>query len=94
MKTGDTIMFRGRRRFVVANRRSLVLERVIGDKPVAYYSVSQIEKATLRVVLEATPADVERARKLLESTCPAWTRIEWDSAGQPHYIHNEKKFPR
>jgi hypothetical protein len=91
-------MFRGRRRFVVLDYLGgLNLEGVQERKKrrghVVYYSVSAVEKRTLRVVRRGTKRDAARARKLLEDRCMPWTRIEWDDGGQPNYIHDVRKFP-
>lgn len=97
MKTGDTILFRGRRRFVIMVRPSgLWLERIQQSRlngPV-YYSVSEREKAEIGVTRRGREADVARARRIVEKHCSAWTRVEWGADGQPIYHHDETKFPK
>lgn len=89
MKTGDTVMFRGRRRFVLLDRPGGInLEALRGKGHVAYYSVGAPEKANVRVLRRATKRDVTRARRLMSLQCPPWTRIQWGDDGQPHYIHD------
>jgi hypothetical protein len=97
MKSGDTILFRGRRRFVVlVKSNGLWLERVQRSRfngPV-FYSVSAEEKATIGVMHRASAGDIGRARRMVEKHCAAWTRVEWDADGQPIYHHDMTKFPR
>lgn len=97
MSAGDTIWFRGSRRFVVLNRPGgLWLDRVYRSRFAgpAYYSVSAKEKAALRVTRRGTRRDVLRARKLVEASCPPWTRVEWSADGQPTYVHDASLFPK
>ena len=90
-------MFRGRRRFVVLDYPGgLNLEGVREKRPrdVVYYSVSALEKKTLRVVRRGTKRDVAKSREMLEDRCPPWTRIEWGADGQPNYIHDLDRVER
>lgn len=90
---GDWILFRGSRRFVIrTSPGTLVLERVRGAGGPAYYSVSEKEKATVRVVKASTVRARGRARKLLEDSCLPWTKIVWDG-DEATYVHDEAKFP-
>lgn len=98
MKSGDTILFRGRHRFVAMVRPSGIwLERVQRSRyngAVAFYSVSVRERAIITVVRRARVSDVARARRMVEKGCTAWTRIEWDADGQPIYHFDATRFPR
>jgi len=95
IRTGDTIAFRGRRRFVVAARPgSLLLQRVRENRfpsPVVYYSVSGAELAATCVVQRGSAPQVARARKLLEDRSPPWYRIDWTN-DQPRYVFDPDKF--
>lgn len=96
MTAGDTVWFRGRRRFVVLIRPGgLWLERVRAGRfeGPAYYSASAKEKAGLRVMRHGTHRDVRHARRLVEQSCPPWTRVAWGDDGQPTYIHDHSLFP-
>lgn len=88
---GDWIMFRGRRRFVIRVRPAgLLLERVRENRypsRCVFYSVSAHERATIRVVDPSTESARRRARKLLESSCPPWTTIQWNG-DTPTYVHD------
>jgi hypothetical protein len=88
--SGDLILFRGRRRFVVLERPGgLSLERLRKIGPhVVYYSVSNAEKKTIRVVRRGTVRDATRARKLIEDRCLPWTHVRWNADGQPAYMHD------
>jgi hypothetical protein len=87
MKQGDTILFRGRRRFVMLVTTSgVALERLIGKGAVSFYSVGIPEKRQIRIVRRATKRDVTRARQKLSKACPPWTSIKWSKDGQPSYI--------
>lgn len=90
MKLGDTIMFRGRRRFVVCVRSNgLILDRVRPSgypAPYVHYTVGEVEKKTIKILSLATEESRARARALLEAGCMAWTKIVWDG-DEPTYVH-------
>jgi hypothetical protein len=91
VKQGDTIMFRGRERFVVVDKASgLSLERVRENRypsRVVFYSVSSREREGIPIVRHATAADIARARRLVEDDWPSM-RVEWVN-DQPKYFPRE-----
>lgn len=91
MKMGDTIMFRGRRRFLVlADKGNLTLEKVHAIRhrsKVTHYTVGPGELATITVTARGTEQDRARARALYESDCLDHTRIEWSKDNWPTFVH-------
>lgn len=90
---GDTIMFRGRQRFLVLVRRvGVSLEKLRPNRfigMVTHYAITPAERRTIRVVREGTAAARARARALVEGTCASHTRVEWNG-DEPHYVHTVK----
>ena len=88
---GDTIMFRGTRRFLVlADSRSVTLEKLRANhykSLVTHYGITPAERATIRIVALATDNDRARARQLYEASCLSHTRIEWSDDNWPTYVH-------
>lgn len=87
MRMGDTIMFRGKPRFLVLRHRpgGFLLEGVRGGN-VVYYTLGPAERELIGVTEPGDGRTRARARKLLESTCLSHTHIEWDG-DVPTYVH-------
>lgn len=91
IRMGDTIVFRGRNRFVVlADGGALTLEKVRASGPrstITHYTVGPGELAAIRVFARGDARDRARARKLYEGDCLEHTRIEWSDDDWPTFVH-------